>query len=346
MPLITQISEIRAKVPRLSNLSNNANLPDISKAQRKYINPLLGNDFLNDLQTKYTNNTLSLSETELVSFIQSPLAAFAMLDDLAFIQSMITDNGLRTTETQSQKAAHRWEYLEVKNSLNDIAVDGVEVLLNYLYENKADYALWTNSNEYKDFNAFLIRSGDDFNKHYRLYQPNYTYWLLRPVITDVEELYIAPVLGRDLFNWIKEQQEIIITAEGGQVDVKKLLKKSVANFTIKQAPFAKFGPNGFTVPFAGGDKDDSRYSDQQNADHIAIEQHRYNANREGQNYLTKCSKYLQGIFNGEFNEDFGDDFNIAFTSSPLNITSDEQVYEDYNKGKKGFYFGSLYKKNN
>jgi hypothetical protein len=170
MALLTTVIELRKQLPRLlSSLSDNANLPNIEKAQRKYLQKILGKALIHDLETKYEATNLSGLEQELVTLIQLPLSAYAVMDDLAFIQSMITDSGIRTPSTDKMQAAHRWEYNELKNTLQDYAMDGIEQLLDFLYDNKASFALWTASNEFKAIDNLLVKTGTDFSKQYPLY---------------------------------------------------------------------------------------------------------------------------------------------------------------------------------
>jgi hypothetical protein len=144
---------------------------------------------------------------------------------------------------------------------------------------------------------------------------------LKPVIEDVEENYFATHLGRDLFTWCKAQDKVEITAEGGLVDVKKLLKKALAFFTIKHACehyAVRFDTNGFTVLAMGGNLDDNSNTGRTEASLRQIQERKDACDRDGQNYLSKASAYLVGIAKGLYNVDFGSDFATAFDGSPLN----------------------------
>jgi hypothetical protein len=340
MPLLTKISEIRTVLPRLfSKLSSNADLPNIGKAQRKYLQPILGKALIDDLQAKYTGDTLTDDEMELILAIQLPLAAYAALDDLVFIHVMITDGGIYTAGTDKLTPAHRWEYLELKNSLQDCAIDGIEQLLAYLYDNKADLALWTASDEYKAIDDFVIKTGTDFAKQYPLYSPLYTYWALKPVMADVEENYLAAKYGRDLLAWIKTQDTIEVTVPGnGMVDVKKLVKKAVAFLTIKHACdqfVPRLDKNGFTIVLKGN-VDDSSSDGFTAASLHQIELKKRTCDSDGQKYLAKSASYLVAVANGEFSADFDDSFTTAFEGSPLKTDPNKKPWTDGNERRKIF----------
>lgn len=330
-------------IPKLSRLSDTANLPNVDKAGRMHLLPLLGKELYNDLNTKYNGAppTLNASEQELLKNIQLPLAAFTLLDDMAFMHTIITDSGIRTAHTDKMEPAHRWEFMELQNALIDYATDGIELLLGYLYDNIDDWPKWTNSNEFKDIDGLLIKTGADFRRHYPLSQPLRTYWSLRPIMQDVEENYLAPSLGRDLLAWVKTQDEIVITADGGEVNVKKILKRCFAQFTIKHAVEVmpvKFDENGFTTLAFRGSLD-SPTSDGRVAASVAELATKLDAaNREGQNNLSRATMYLVNIANGLYNIDFGDDFTTAFDNSPLKADPNKKPYTNGNERRKIFRF--------
>lgn len=339
MPLIKTIAEIRSVIPRISNLSQNAGLPNVEKAGRMHIVPIIGKELYQDINTRYNSSDgLSDAEKELLTYIQTPLAAYSLLDDLAFLHTTITDNGIRTASTDKLQAAHRWEYRELQNTLANYGADGIEMLLDYLYDNSETLPLWTGSAAYKEVNSFLIKSGIDFSKHYPLIQPLRTYWAIKPVMADVEENYLNATLGRDLFAWVKKQSDIIVTAESGEVDVLSLCKKAVVNLVIKHASSkmaVSFGEFGFTVLASGGSRDDAS-DGKVAASAVDVSRQREEAALDGQNYLTKAARYLTGIANGQFSNDWENDFTTAFDKSPLKKDPNKEPYTNGNERRKIF----------
>jgi len=347
MALIKTIAQLRNQLPRLlSSLGDTALMPNIDKAQQKHILPFLGKELLEDLQDKFDalpDTALVAPYIKLLSYVQQPLAAYALLDDLAFIQTMITDSGIRTISTDKLQAAHKWEYLELKNALEDSAIIGIELLLQFLYDSKDDLPLWTGSDTYRQISDFVIKTGTDFSKQYPLYAPLYTYYALIPIIRDVEENYLASMYGRDLLAWIKTQDTIEITIpSNGLVDILKLVKKAVAFLTIKHACehySPRFDRNGFTILDArGGNPDDNTNTGRAEPSPYSIQQKIKVCDRDGQNYLAKSAAYFIGVANGQFSADFGDDFTTAFDTSPLKPVPDAKPYTNGNERRNIFRF--------
>ncbi len=245
--LIKTIAEVKSVLPKLvANLNSTSLLPNFNAVEEKYLVPIIGNELYADLQTKYDGNTLSVGELALLKHIRLVIAAYGFLDDLASTHVAITDFGVRTSATESMPKAVGWEYKAIKEFLIDKSTDGTEVLLNYLWKKKADFALWTASDQYKDFQGFLIRTGTDFNNHYKLHQPMRTFYALKGVINDVQYEYLLPALGKELLKYFVD--ETGVTAE--EKVIAWTLKKALSFFTIKRAGEhynVQFGASGFTI---------------------------------------------------------------------------------------------------
>jgi hypothetical protein len=241
-------------------VSKDALLPNFSQAEYKYLVPLIGLPLYEDIHTKYNTDpvgltALSVEEKSLLAKLQAVVVSAAFLDELPRQTAKITDNGLRTARTSEMDRVYGWEYKEFKSGLTDIYYDSIEVLLNWLYDNKANFSLWTNNDAYKKFTGLLIKNGTEFNELYRLYQPMRSYWMLRNVLFDVQDNYHRIGLGDALLKYFldltspAEKEKLILAA----------LKKAMAFFTIYRACLqyaVRFSDAGFTI-VNGGDNENA-----------------------------------------------------------------------------------------
>lgn len=340
MALIKTVEEIRAVVPRISKLSNTANLPNMDKAAWKYIIPVIGQALYDSLQTKYNANTLNPAETALLKLIQLPLAAGALYDELPFMHTTITDNGVRTPETAQMRSSQRWEYNYLKAGLVSNITEGQEMLLSYLYINKADWALWTASDAYKSFNSYIIRNGMEFDMLYKLRQPLRTFQILKPIMDDVDEMYLVSKLGRDMVKWLKTQTTVIITENNAPIDILRLVKKAMAYLTVKHAcsqQQVSFSDAGFTIPVTDVDLPSTEGVTEANI--LAINQKMETANREGQNYLSKAAYYIKGWANGDYADTKPAEFTTAFENSPMYVAPGvvQEIVTNGNNYRKGVF---------
>ena len=59
----------------------------------------------------------------------------AVFHNLPLVQAIITDMGLKTMSSDTMQSAHRWEYKEVREELQNKAGFAAERLIEYLFEN-------------------------------------------------------------------------------------------------------------------------------------------------------------------------------------------------------------------
>jgi hypothetical protein len=311
MALIKTINEIKAVLPRLvSNLTDTSLLPNFDRAEEKYLVPITGKDLYNDIVTKYNASSLSVTEQKILKQMQLVISAYAFLDEMAFSHSKITDGGIRTLNTTQFQKAVGWEYKELKRSLENTALDGIEVLLQGLIDQNS--SLWTNSNQYKEFNSLIIKTGLDFNQYESLYQPLRTYWSIKSVVSDVQENYVRNAIGPDMIDYF-----ISLSAPTDEEKhILKLLKKAIANYTIKHACekySARFDSNGFTVVAQrGGDAEGETAG---RADGVPVLDIKLKAHeRDGNAYLAKALYELNLWYN---NTNVPTTFKTAYEAGPL-----------------------------
>lgn len=290
MTLIKNIAEVKA-VLRISNLDDDMSLPDMDQAMYKHIIPVIGNDIVTEITGIYDSGGGTDIQKDLITHIQKPLAAFAYLDNIGIIHATITDRGVARISTAEMPAAFRWEFNEVKSTLEDKALTGMEELLEFLDDNKADFSTWANSVAYKQYYEHLIHNGRDFNKIYPLYQPLRTFHSLRPILNLVEDMYIAPAIGNAFLSEI-------ITTDNPDANVQailSLLKKAEAYLTIKhsiESMPVRISANGFTVAaLRGTDKDETETNRQPAPDNL-LRLQMDSSERDGMTYLKQAKNYL------------------------------------------------------
>jgi hypothetical protein len=178
----------------------------------------------------------------LLDYSRALIAPMAVFHNLPFVQAQITDNGLKTVSSDTQQAAHRWEYKEVCEALQNQAGFAAERLIEYLFKNKADLS-WAN----EAFENCIFKSGKDFAQEYFIYQPHRTFIQLLPIINEVEDHTISTQIGEVFY-------KSFIAADPGSDDLKKslmvYLRRAVANISISKAIESlsvKITANGLTI---------------------------------------------------------------------------------------------------
>jgi hypothetical protein len=333
--LTRTIAEIQEVLPKLiSNLNSTSNLPNFDAVEQKYLTPLIGDALYDDLTTKYLASTLTDDEKILVKHMRLVTASYGLLDDLASTHVFLTDQGVRVNESSNMQKAVGWEYKELKKFLGDKALDGVEVLLGYMWKKKADLGLWTASDAYKQFNGLLIRNATDFNDQYRLYQPQRTFYAMKNILRDAQSFYIVSGFGEDLLTYFLG----IAAPADDEKAILAQLKKGLAFMTVKHAcehlP-VQFGETGFSTISAltGGDRetDDSGRGP---ATVATIKMKMEVCDREGKNFLLKAKRLAVAFYK----DDASDEFKTALDAGPLKGYLDPSEKTSGNERRRIFRF--------
>lgn len=335
MALITSINEIKEVIPRVVvNLDNSSLFSNFNAIEEKYLTPVIGDALYNDLLTKYAANNLSVAELTLVKHIRLMTAAHGLLDDMAANHVFYTSQGIRVHTTGNMQKAVGWEYKEFKVYLQTKTLDGLEVLLKYMWKNKATLALWTNSDEYKKFEGLLIKSGTDFNEQYTLHQPMRTFYRMISILKDAQKEYITSAIGEGLLKYLVTKA----TPDQKEKDIINELKKGLAFFTIKQAcdhlP-VQISDAGFTVvsEIMGGDRE-SDESGRSAADQKRIQRLKEACDRDGRRSI-RSGKNLSVAF---YKDAASTDFKTAFEAGPLASYINPKDYKSGNEKRKFFRF--------
>jgi len=319
MALLRTVADVR-KYVKLANVSDQSPLPDFEGKELIHILPIIGNTLYTRLNTDFA--TLNTGGTDaysvLLQRVQRVVANITYAEELGTLQTQITDMGIRTADTANMQAAHSWEFKALRDSLEKRAAEGMDLLLRHLFEQKASLPEWTASAEYKRLDALAIREATDFSQHYKLYDPYRTFWILQPIILDVQERYIVPTIGREMLKWLKGRTDALITVDSNEVDMMVPFKKAIVSFTIKHAirqQSVRIDGNGLTILSSGNAEEPA--SGRSNAAGLNLQLMLDEMESMGQNWLKDLVRYMKGAYAGDFSNDFSTDFSTAFQLSPM-----------------------------
>lgn len=283
MALINTNSQAKQYVKVLFT-NNETAIPNMTKAERRFIVPILGNDLYDELLTHVEESGTDADLETLLDKVRQALAPLAYWIDLPTIQSQITDAGIRTISNDNMQAAHRWEYEEIKAGLEEDGCWGLEYLLAFLFANASTYS-WEPASEYD----LIFKHAQEFQKYYPLYQPYRTFQSLRPVIKQIIDQYIISEIGQAFY------EELIAEASPSaeQAAAIELIKQAVANLTVMRAVAVlsvKFGADGFTVTLGANTEkpDQGRQHANDNQLSLLLKE----CQRTGESYLLRLSDYL------------------------------------------------------
>lgn len=133
--------------PASNNLDIEQVKPHIEYSQDAYTQDVLGTNLYNDLQTKYSGQTLSTIEQQLVLLIKPALAYRSLEATIPFINTQIRNKGLvnQNSENAVQAEMDRMRYL--RDESKNRAEFYEQRVVTFLCNNKASFPLYTADND-------------------------------------------------------------------------------------------------------------------------------------------------------------------------------------------------------
>lgn len=311
MALTKTLAEIKEQIPKLvSNLSADSMFANFERAEAKYLVPITGIDLYNDIQAKYNAANLTPEETTLLKKMRLAYLPLAFRDEIGLGTAMISDTGLKRVGTRDGSPA-RFEFLELKESLLSIAHDGIDNLISHLFE--VEPALWLASKQYEQIKSLMVRTGEEFSRHYHLFQPARTFWTVRGLIESVQIRYMEKSIGKDLFAHLVADRQTEVAAKA---EIVTLLQRAIVHFTVQMACSlyqARFDDNGFSV--LSPNLQTSETMGRQAASADQIDMARKELERMGQDSLGESHSLLVAYRKDETKNDNA--FDTAFDKGPL-----------------------------
>ena len=237
MQLINTIDELRELIAINTNSNYEDIKPYIQQAELKFIKPVIGKDLYNELLASISEASSS-SDTDYTGLLQKvrlPLAYYAYYLALPILNVQVSSGGIHIVTNENKKTAFPWQIEQLSNSWLNTAHDFIESLLEYLEENISDFPTWKDSSARVDSLSLFITSANEFNDSYFINGSRRLYSALKPILKSVEQKYIKPTIGDDLFDAIKDE----LQSSGGLSDdttaVLDIIRPCMAHFTMARA---------------------------------------------------------------------------------------------------------------
>lgn len=334
--LLKTTAEVKQLLPRLlAHLNNNALMPNLARAEQKYLVPLIGPELYQEFIGLYNAGTLVAPDARLqvLKNMQLVSATHAFLDELALNIATITDNGVRSATTANMPKVYGWEFKALKAALQDAAADSVDVLLASLVINKAGLPKWVASEAYQHFNAGLIRTAAQFNAIHRLHQPQRTFYAIKTLMLDAQEQKIQQAIGSALVDYFTTADAPVLNKMLERTCL-IMLQKALAFFTILKACehyAVQITDAGFTV-LAGGDPEGETAGKSATAGANLLQLKMDACKRDGEAYLSKAKQELAKL---AADGDAPAAFLTAYNAGPLKTNGTGLV--DKGNGHRSFF---------
>ncbi len=137
---------IKNKTPLSNNIDIHLITDSIEFAQDSVIQDILGTNLYNDLQTKYSAQTLSTIETTLVELIKPALSYASAESAMPFIQTQIRAKGLNHLDSDNATQADISYMRYLRGELKSRSEFYQQRIIKFLCNNTSSFPLYTAEN--------------------------------------------------------------------------------------------------------------------------------------------------------------------------------------------------------
>lgn len=211
----------------------------------KYLLPVLGKELYTAFTTAYTAAAddaafnLDATNAKLLDQCRRVTGPLFCYHFVPKTDVQVSDSGVQRTETATNKTAFQYQNTNYREENFSEGQNAIEMLIQFLEDNTADYTRWADSKEFKKYRSLFIKTAADFSDLYPSATPYRNYWAFRAKILDVEENQIRPFLGDVLFDALKlKDQDTVPSFSNYETLLLFKLKKAIAYFSV-----------AFSVPF-------------------------------------------------------------------------------------------------
>lgn len=207
--------------------------PYIENAYLNHLQMWIGDVIWDDIVTAHASGSMLEEEEDLVFKVQAVLAPMAYVEYSKFADIQFSGAGRFRTETEEMKTPYKYQIQAADEQMTNMAYQALERLLLFLEANKATYTDWPAAPGYALFHEALLNSALLFSQSGQR-TTRYEFELVRPIIADVEQFVLIPLLTETLYIQLLENRKA-----GTLTALEKTLitytYKATAHYTIEEA---------------------------------------------------------------------------------------------------------------
>jgi hypothetical protein len=302
MPLITTIEELKSFTNAVSLATFPDDLaPSLATIEDSVIADIIGTAQLADLQAAYAASIadpgpvpLSDRNMKLWTAINKVLVPLAIIDFINNTMASTSAAGTGESSASGMASARMWVTVQKKENLQRTAQRAIDNLYVFLETNKADYELWTASDQYTEFKELLVQTTKQFNDIVEIGGSRKLFLRLRASISEVEKMFIIPLIGQPFY-------DALITAlkgtpDANQIAAVKALREAIIRLSMSRTPLPlMFDEHG--VYYISSDATNTGEAISRNPSRNAVNEQTMDAYKlqlmlTGQGFLAQAKKYL------------------------------------------------------
>jgi hypothetical protein len=221
-----KMEEIRRYVPVSVSSDFDSLSPHIANAEADYLIPVIGQQTYDELQLFYdsaSSGSADLPEeesgsgtseedeaadkkkTELLRLVQSCVTHIAFWIGYDLLNSYITDDGFKRTESEKIKSLFKYQEDNLKQYFRTNGFNRLDTVLQFLEDNAQTFTTFAVSAQYTVLKSAFIPNTAAFNRIVFIGGSRLTFLRMIPHMQLIEEVEIRPLLGSVALAQLREE---------------------------------------------------------------------------------------------------------------------------------------------
>ncbi|MDF1546416.1 MAG: hypothetical protein P1P88_01250, partial [Bacteroidales bacterium] len=205
--ILSDIAKVKEFLPVNKTLEFEKLQPFVADAER-IVEETISTEFYEEM-VSYLANPVPIKPyfDKVVLKLQDGISFLAFHLGFDILNTVFSNQGFHRIETEdgSKKALFQRQEENLKRTFKVQGYNKLDLALEYLEKNKAEFSTWTNSDAYTLMKSNFINSTREFSSIYNINNSRLVFQKLRNAQNLAEDFDIIPLIGRDLYDEIKTQ---------------------------------------------------------------------------------------------------------------------------------------------
>lgn len=177
--------------------------PYVEQAQLAHLVPVLGQPILDVLQAGLDESRADAPFLALLAAVRRPLAYFAQLEALPFLNARVGDLGVHEVQTEKAAPARQWTYQSLELATAKQADVFLDAAVRHLEQHAATWPQWVESEACTVLRGQLMPDATTFSRYINVQGSRRAFLAFRPYLDRAEELMLQPLVGSELLAGLK-----------------------------------------------------------------------------------------------------------------------------------------------
>lgn len=179
---------------------------EIISAQKKYLLPILGKEFLENVLGWVDNgNKLDDIQKKVIELCKAPVGRIAIAIAVPRLNVRAAKGGFVITTGESHQVASAWRVADYQNSYFREGQDGLSELIDFLVNDSQDVDDWYQSTAHDNLRRGIITQATDMKDFIEYEVPHFIFLRMKPIIRRIEQTKLVNVICHDLYNFLLQE---------------------------------------------------------------------------------------------------------------------------------------------